>query len=80
MAEVISKIQTMRRDSGLEVMDHIKVSICGNDHIYGIVNKNNDAISTKVLAEAITADETLAVSKEWNINGEKATICIEKSV
>ncbi len=80
VAEVISKIQTMRRDSGLEVMDHIRVSICGNDRIFGIVNKNNDAISTKVLAEAITADETLAVSKEWNINGEKATICIEKSV
>ncbi len=78
VAEVISKIQTMRRDSGLEVMDHIRVSICGNAHIYGIVDKNSEAISTKVLAESITSDETLSISKEWSINGEKATICIEK--
>ncbi|MCR4754875.1 MAG: isoleucine--tRNA ligase [Lachnospiraceae bacterium] len=78
VAEVISKIQTMRRDSGLEVMDHIRLSVCGNDHIYDIVDKNREAISTKVLAESVAKDETYAVSKEWNINGEKAVICLEK--
>ena len=76
--EVISKIQTMRKDAGFEVMDHIRVSICDNDKVAEIVQKNVEAISGKVLAEAIMADKTLAVSKEWNVNGEKVTIGVEK--
>ncbi|MCM1124158.1 MAG: DUF5915 domain-containing protein, partial [Eubacterium sp.] len=76
--EVISKIQTMRKDAGFEVMDHIKVSINGNEKVAGIVQKNVEAISGKVLAEAIVTGENLAVSKEWNVNGEKVTISVEK--
>ncbi len=76
--EVISKIQTMRKDADFEVMDHIKVSVCGNDKVAGIVQKNAEAISGKVLAEAIVTNETLAVSREWNVNGEKVTIGVEK--
>ena len=76
--EVISKIQTMRKDADFEVMDHIKVSICNNDKVADIVRKNEAIISGKVLAEAITADENLSVSKEWNVNGEKVVIGIEK--
>ncbi|MDE7260281.1 MAG: isoleucine--tRNA ligase, partial [Lachnospiraceae bacterium] len=76
--EVISKIQTMRKDAGFEVMDHIKVSINGNDKVAGIVQKNAEAISGKVLAEAIVTEEALAVAKEWNVNGEKVTIGVEK--
>ena len=75
---MISKIQTMRKDAGFEVMDHIKVSINGNDKIAGIVQKNAEAISGKVLAEAIVTGEALAVAKEWNVNGEKVTIGVEK--
>ena len=59
-------------------MDHIRVSLSGNDKVAGIVEKNKDMIAGKVLAESITAGETLAVSKEWNVNGEKVTIAIEK--
>ncbi|MCR5715787.1 MAG: class I tRNA ligase family protein, partial [Lachnospiraceae bacterium] len=76
--EVISKIQTMRKDSGFEVMDHIKVSVNGNQKLADLVLKNKDAIATKVLADEILTDTTLAIAKEWNINGEKATICVEK--
>ncbi len=76
--EVISKIQTMRKEAGFEVMDHIKVSVKGNDRIAAVVTKNNAGISAKVLADEIVTEEELTVSKEWDINGEKATISIEK--
>ncbi|MDE5866015.1 MAG: class I tRNA ligase family protein, partial [Lachnospiraceae bacterium] len=76
--EVISKIQTMRKDADFEVMDHIRVSICDNAKISEIVRKNETVISGKVLAEGITENETLKVSKEWNVNGEKVIIGIEK--
>ncbi len=76
--EVISKIQTMRKDAGFEVMDHIKVAVNGNEKIAGIVNDNRAAISEKVLAEAIVIDEPVSVIKEWNVNGEKVTIGVEK--
>ncbi len=76
--EVISKIQTMRKDADFEVMDHIKVSINGNQKIADIVKANEKAISEKVLADAIVTDEALAVSKEWNVNGETVTIGVEK--
>ena len=76
--EVISKIQTMRKDAGFEVTDHIKVSLCGNDKVSEIVLKNEKAVADKVLAEAITTNDTFAVSKEWNVNGENVTICVER--
>ncbi len=76
--EVISKIQTMRKDAGFEVTDHIKVSLCGNDKVSEIVLKNEKAVADKVLAESVTTDETLTVSKEWNVNGENVTICVER--
>ena len=76
--EVISKIQTMRKDADFEVMDHIKVSINENQKIADIVKANEKAISEKVLADAIVTDTELAVSKEWNVNGETVTIGVEK--
>ncbi len=78
VAELISKIQTMRKDSGFEVMDRIRLSIGGNDHLYDIAKKNERAITTKVLADAVEKDVKLANEKEWNINGEKAVIGVEK--
>ena len=77
-AEIISKIQTMRKDSGFEVMDHIKVGITGNDKLAAIVAKNEKAIADKVLADSIDKDAVYANSKEWNVNGEKVTISVEK--
>ncbi len=76
--EVISKIQTMRKDADFEVMDHIKVSIDKNQKIADIVKANETAISEKVLADAIVTDTNLAISKEWNVNGETVTIGVEK--
>ena len=77
-AEIISKIQTMRKDSGFEVMDRIKVGIAGNDKLSAIVVKNEKAIADKVLADSIDKDAIYANSKEWNVNGEKVTISVEK--
>lgn len=76
--EVISKIQTMRKDADFEVMDHIRVTVNGNDKIAQIAQKNAAVISGKVLADAIVTGETLSVLKEWNVNGEKVTIGVER--
>lgn len=76
--EIISKIQTMRKESGFEVTDHIRVSINGNDRLTEIARKNKDAISGKVLADELTSGAEYAVSKEWNINGENAVIAVER--
>ncbi len=76
--EIISKIQNMRKDADFEVMDHIKVSFIGNDKVAGIAVRNKEMIAGKVLAESITSGEAFAVSREWDVNGEKVTIAIEK--
>jgi len=76
--EIISKIQTMRKDADFEVMDHIKVSILGNDKLADIVKKNETAIATKVLADSFDFSVEYAIKKEWNVNGESVTICLEK--
>ena len=76
--EVISKIQTMRKEADFEVMDHIKVSINGNDKLADIVAKNQAMIAGKVLADSIEKDVELANAKEWNVNGENVTIAVER--
>ncbi|MBO5292153.1 MAG: isoleucine--tRNA ligase [Lachnospiraceae bacterium] len=76
--EIISKIQTMRKDAGFEVMDHIKVSLNGNAKLVSVVENNKAMIAGKVLADEVTEGEALAVTKDWNVNGENVTISIEK--
>ena len=78
--ELISKIQTMRKESeeNLEVTDHIKVSVNGNEKLAAVMEKNKQAIAGKVLADEITAGGTWKTSKEWNVNGENVTISIER--
>ncbi len=76
--EIISKIQTMRKDADFEVMDHIRVSLNGNEKVAQIAAENEAVIAGKVLAESIGTGEDLAVSKEWNVNGETVTIGIQK--
>jgi isoleucyl-tRNA synthetase len=76
--EIIPKIQTMRKEAGFEVMDHIRISLNGNDKLLGIVKKNEEQISTKLLADEIASGKDFAFSKEWDINGEKVTISLEK--
>ena len=76
--EVISKIQTMRKDSKFEVTDHIKVSVSGNAKVEKIVMDNRDAIAEKVLADEMTTEKEFANSKEWSVNGENVTISLER--
>ncbi len=78
VAEVVSKIQTMRKESGFEVMDRIKVVVTGSEVVEKVVLKNKEAISTKVLANDISDNGTLANMKKWNVNGEDVTIGVER--
>ena len=75
--EVISKIQTMRKDSDFEVMDHIKVAISGNEKIADVVRRNESVIGEKVLADEFIFEDVLANKKEWNVNSETVTIGVE---
>ena len=68
--EIISKIQTMRKDNDYDVMDKITFSLKGNDKIKEIVQKNEDMIKNETLTEKVVYDEVLDDEKEWNINGE----------
>ena len=76
--EIISKIQTMRKEAGFEVMDKIKVYVKDNEVISDIFRKHNDDIKDEVLAEEVIFDETEGYVKEWNINSEKVTLGVER--
>ena len=76
--ELVSKIQTMRKEAGFEVMDRIRVFAQGNEKIAMVLENNADEISHDVLADEIRIGETAGYSKEWNINGEKVTMGVEK--
>ena len=78
VAEIISKIQTTRKEIGLEVMDHIRVSLTGSDKLKAVVENQVEPITTKVLADAILFDTDVKNAKEWDINGEKLRIGVEK--
>ena len=67
--ELISKIQTMRKESGFEVMDRIRVSLNGNDKLSAVAAKNEAAIAGKVLADRIEKDTELANQKKWEEMG-----------
>ncbi|MCR5282093.1 MAG: isoleucine--tRNA ligase [Lachnospiraceae bacterium] len=77
-AEFISKVQNMRKDSGFEVMDHIRIGIRGNDRIAAIVEKNKALMTEKLLADEITKDASFANEKEWKVNDETVTISVER--
>ncbi len=76
--EMISKIQTMRKEADFEVMDHIRVSVNGNDKLAEIAQKNKKTIADKVLADELSQNVTWQISKQWNVNGEEVTISLEK--
>ncbi len=76
--EIISKIQTMRKDSGFEVMDNINIYVSQNEKISAIIERNAEEIKNDVLALAINNGENCDNSKEWNINGEKVMLGVEK--
>ena len=76
--EIISKIQTMRKDSGFEVMDHIEVAIDTDEKLAAVIDANKAQISTDVLANSITCGAADG-GKEWDINGVKAVISVKKA-
>ena len=76
--EIISKIQTMRKEAGFEVMNHIRVYFAQNDKIKTLVDSNNAEIKDEVLANEICFDTIKGYNKEWNINGETVVIGVEK--
>ena len=76
--EIISKIQTMRKEAGFEVMDKIVVCAHGNDKIQDVMKAHEDEIKSEVLADEMVLGETDGYVKEWNINKEAVTMGVKK--
>ncbi len=76
--ELISKIQTMRKEAGFEVMDKIRVSVKDNEKIDAILRKFEKDILTDVMADEIVYDNVSGYTKDWNINGENVTLGVER--
>ncbi len=78
--ELVSKIQTMRKDAGFEVMDNITLTAAGNDNIRAILERNADAVLHDVLATQLLFDAPPADSfeKQWDINGETVTLAVQR--
>lgn len=77
--EIISKVQTMRKEAGFEVLDRIDIYCSGNEKIANILNKNSDSIKSDVLCSNIYEGVTdKGYSKNWNINGENVTLAVVK--
>ena len=76
--EIISKLQTMRKEADFEVMDHIRVSVEGNDNIKAIMERNEDEIKSEVLAKLLEYNSSKGYTQEWNINGEQVTLGVER--
>ncbi len=76
--ELISKIQTMRKEAGFEVMDKITVSYRAGEKIEAVFQKYGAQIQSEVLATQIDGTQIKGYDKEWNINGEKVVLGVEK--
>ena len=76
--EIVSKIQTMRKEAGFEVLDRIRVYVKDNQVIEDIMKSHADEIKSDVLAKEILFDTTSGYEKGWNINSEKVTLAVEK--
>ena len=77
--EIISKIQTMRKEAGFEVMNHINVFQDGNDKLAEILKNHTEEIKKEVLADNILIGTMGGYTKEWDINGEKGMFGVEKT-
>ena len=76
--EIISKIQTMRKEADFEVMDRIAVTYESEDKLAEIFEANGEEIRHEVLADLISRTEPAGFTKSWNINGEKVILGVEK--
>ncbi len=76
--EIISKIQTMRKEANFEVQDHIEVAYTGNEKVGAIMTKNADYIASEVLANSVSEGTVDGYTKDWKINGEAVTFSVKK--
>lgn len=76
--EIISKVQTMRKEAGFEVTDHVIIYVGNNKSISSIMKTNESFIKSEVLAETISYEQMDGYQKEWNINGEKVVLGVKK--
>lgn len=76
--ELISKIQTMRKEAGFEVVDHILLSQTGNERIAEIIKKNEAVIKNDTLADEIVYNNVEGYTKDWNLNGENTSLGVSK--
>ncbi len=77
--EIISKVQTMRKEAGFEVMDKITISVANNDKVADIMKRNEETIFGDVLATAIEYGTVSGYTKNWSINGEKVDLGVTKN-
>ena len=76
--ELISKVQTMRKEAGFEVVDHILLSQTGNERIAEIIKKNEAVIKNDTLADEIVYSNVEGYTKDWNLNGENTSLGVSK--
>ena len=76
--ELISKIQTMRKDAGFEVMDKIAIYLEGNDVLAKYLTDNQDYVMKETMADTVSVGSVAGFTKEWDINGEHVTLGVEK--
>ena len=77
--EIVSKIQTMRKEAGFEVMDMITIYLAGNDNLEALVSEKKQMLLTDVMATDVVTGQMDGYSKEWDINGETVTIGVKKN-
>ena len=76
--EIMSKVQTMRKEAGFEVTDHITVYEDANEKLAGLLSKYADEVKNGVLADSIVTGAAKGYTKEWDINGEHVMLGVEK--
>ena len=76
--EIVSKVQTMRKEAGFEVLDRITVYHKDSEKVAGVIERNKESIMSDVLAVEMTEGVGEGYTKEWNINGEKVTLTVKK--
>ena len=78
LREIISKVQTMRKEAGFEVTDRIRLFAKGNEKLIPLMRKSEKELSTAVLAESLVFGECKGYEKDWDINGENVCLSVEK--
>ncbi len=78
MREIVSKVQTMRKEAGFEVTDHIEISYEGSKVLYDVIDQFSDSIMHDCLADKLEQTEPYGYTKSWEINGEIMEIGVQK--